>query len=124
MDEYKAAFQNLKRYLAKPPLLSPSIQGEDLFLYLAVSQMAISFGPNSWKEQDPTVGLLPKSSFSRGWEEVPKDGEIGTCFTHHFEEASSILSSSGHHRNDGPTHKKVYKQARCSRMHGLMGNRA
>ena len=42
MDECEAAFQNLKEYLAKPPLLSPSVEGEDLFLYLAVSQTAIS----------------------------------------------------------------------------------
>ena len=42
MDECKAAFQNLKEYLAEPPLLSPSIEGEDLFLYLVVSQIAIS----------------------------------------------------------------------------------
>ena len=32
MDECEAAFQNLKEYLAKPPLLSPSVEGEDLFL--------------------------------------------------------------------------------------------
>ena len=30
-DECEAAFQNLKEYLAKPLLLSPSIKGEDLF---------------------------------------------------------------------------------------------
>ena len=42
MDEWEAAFQNLKENLGKPPLLSPSIEGEDLFLYLAVVQIAIS----------------------------------------------------------------------------------
>ena len=41
-DECKEAFQALKDYLSKPPLLSPSIEGKDLFLYLAVSQTAIS----------------------------------------------------------------------------------
>ena len=41
-NECKAAFQELKRYLSNPPLLSPSKQGEDLFLYLAVSVMAVS----------------------------------------------------------------------------------
>ena len=40
--ECKVAFLNLKGYLAKPPLLSPSIEGEDLFLYLVVSQIAVS----------------------------------------------------------------------------------
>lgn len=42
IDECEAAFQNLKEYLAKPPLLSLSIEGEDLFLYLAISQKIAS----------------------------------------------------------------------------------
>ena len=37
MDGCEVAFQNLKEYLAKPPLLSLSIEGENLFLYLVVS---------------------------------------------------------------------------------------
>ena len=36
-NECEVAFQNLKEYLAKPPLLSLSIEGENLFLYLVVS---------------------------------------------------------------------------------------
>ena len=32
----------MKVYLSSPPLLSPSQPGEDLFLYLAVSSMAVS----------------------------------------------------------------------------------
>ena len=35
--ECEAAFQSLKEYLSKPPFLSPSIEAEDLFLYLVVS---------------------------------------------------------------------------------------
>ena len=35
-------FQELKRYLSNPPLLSPSKEGEDLSLYLAVSATAVS----------------------------------------------------------------------------------
>ena len=41
-DECEAAFQNLKQYLAKPPLLSLLVEGEDLFLYLVVSQTTVS----------------------------------------------------------------------------------
>ena len=41
-DKSKEAFQALKDYLSKPPLLSSSIEGEDLFLYLVVSQMVVS----------------------------------------------------------------------------------
>ena len=41
-NECEAAFQALKYYLSKPPLLSLSVEGEDLFLYLVVSHTAIS----------------------------------------------------------------------------------
>uniref|UniRef100_A0A2N9GMX4 Uncharacterized protein n=1 Tax=Fagus sylvatica TaxID=28930 RepID=A0A2N9GMX4_FAGSY len=36
------AFEELKRYLTEPPLLSPSKPGEELYLYLAVSPTAVS----------------------------------------------------------------------------------
>ena len=36
------AFQALKDYFSKPPLLSLSVEGEDLFLYLVGSQTNVS----------------------------------------------------------------------------------
>ena len=42
MDECQQAFEELKKYLTTPPLLSLSKQGEELYLYLAVSPTAIS----------------------------------------------------------------------------------
>ena len=41
-DECQKAFEDLKRYLSSPPLLSPSMPGEELYLYIAVSQAAVS----------------------------------------------------------------------------------
>ena len=41
-DECQKAFQDLKVYLTTAPLLSPSILGEELYLYLAVSPHAVS----------------------------------------------------------------------------------
>ena len=41
-DECQMAFDNLKKYLSSPPLFSPSKAGEELYLYLAVSQAAVS----------------------------------------------------------------------------------
>ncbi|XP_065639023.1 uncharacterized protein LOC136071527 [Quercus suber] len=40
--ECQQAFEELKTYLSSPPLLSPSQPSEELFLYLAVSPVAIS----------------------------------------------------------------------------------
>ena len=41
-DEFQMAFNDLKTYLSSPPLLSPSKPGEELYLYLAVSQATVS----------------------------------------------------------------------------------
>ena len=41
-DECQQTFENLKVYISSPPLLSPSRPGEELYLYLAVSQVAVS----------------------------------------------------------------------------------
>ena len=41
-DECQKAFEDLKKYLSSPPLLSPSVPGEELYLYIAVSQVAVS----------------------------------------------------------------------------------
>ena len=40
--ECQRAFEELKAYLSSPPLLSPSQPGEELFLYLAISPVAVS----------------------------------------------------------------------------------
>ena len=41
-DKCEHAFKALKEYLVKPPLLSKLVEGEPLFLYLAISEYAIS----------------------------------------------------------------------------------
>ena len=41
-DECQKAFEDLKKYLSSPPLLSPSRPGEELYLYIAVSQATVS----------------------------------------------------------------------------------
>ena len=41
-DECEVAFQDLKCYLSNPPLLSPSKEGENLYLYLAISTTTVS----------------------------------------------------------------------------------
>ena len=41
-DECEATFQELKRYLSNPPVLSPSKEGENLHLYLVVSATVVS----------------------------------------------------------------------------------
>ena len=41
-DECQKAFEDLKKYLSSPPLLSPSRPGKELYLYIAISQATVS----------------------------------------------------------------------------------
>ena len=41
-DECQKAFKDLKKNLSSPPLLSPSMPGEELYLYIAVLQVTVS----------------------------------------------------------------------------------
>ena len=41
-DECQKAFEDLKAYLTMAPLLNPSVLGEELYLYLAVTPHAVS----------------------------------------------------------------------------------
>ena len=41
-EECEKAFQQLKHYLATPPVLAKPIEGETLFLYIAISVTAVS----------------------------------------------------------------------------------
>ena len=41
-DKCEQAFQALKEHLVRPPLLSKPIEGEKLYLYLAIFEEAIS----------------------------------------------------------------------------------
>ena len=51
-DECEAAFQELKRYLSNPPLLSLSKEGENLYLYLAVSTTTTAVSAALIREED------------------------------------------------------------------------
>ena len=41
-DKYEQAFKSLKKYLSKPLLISKPVEGEPLYLYLAVMEYVIS----------------------------------------------------------------------------------
>ena len=41
-DDCQKAFEDLKKYLSSPPLLSPSMPGEELYPYIPVLQVVVS----------------------------------------------------------------------------------
>ena len=68
-DECEKAFQELKHYLSNPPLLSPSKEGENLYLYLAVSAIAVS-AALIWEDdrmQLPVYYCDPTSKQTPSW---------------------------------------------------------
>ena len=65
-DECEAAFQELKHYLSNPPLLRLSKEGEDLYLYLAVSITAV----NAVLIQEKDKKQLPVYYVSQAFQEA------------------------------------------------------
>ena len=43
-EECEKVFAELKQYLTSPPLLARTVKREDLFMYLVISEVAISAG--------------------------------------------------------------------------------
>ena len=122
-DECQTAFDNLKKYLLSPPLLSPSKPGEELYLYLAVSQAAISAALVREEDGSQRPVYFTRNA-PRGRGEVPSDGEIGFRFDNRSTKTQTILPSAYHRCLDGQTLEKSYEQSRGSRKNGLVGSRA
>lgn len=52
------AFRDLKSYLASPPVLSRLKLEEDLYMYFAISDHAVSLVLLRQQEGDPEIGIL------------------------------------------------------------------
>ncbi|RDX94481.1 hypothetical protein CR513_23135, partial [Mucuna pruriens] len=48
--DYEKAFQDFKKFLASPPILTRLVDGQDLYLYLACRS-----GPRGWKDIEPHI---------------------------------------------------------------------
>ena len=83
MDECQQAFQDLKAYLTIAPLLSPSIPGEELYLYLAMSPHAVSSAliREEGRIQKP-VYYISLAKGSKGM--TSYDGKAGFCTGNSF----------------------------------------
>ena len=92
-EECETAFQELKHYLSNPPLLSPSKEGEDLFLYLAVSVTAVSAALIREEKQGATPGVLCQPGLPRCRSAISAHREDHLRPDSSFEETSSILPS-------------------------------
>ena len=81
-DDCQRAFEDLKAYLTTAPLLSPSVLGEELYLYLAVTSHAISsvLIREEGRVQKP---VYYTSRALRGAKSmIPTDREVSFCIDH------------------------------------------
>uniref|UniRef100_A0A2N9FJR7 Uncharacterized protein n=1 Tax=Fagus sylvatica TaxID=28930 RepID=A0A2N9FJR7_FAGSY len=87
-EESDRAFEQLKKYLSAPPLLSSPKEGEPL-LYLSCNH-------------------------ERGRDEVPTAGEVGPCTARNRKEAPPLLSSPHYDRSDFSTFEGRCSEVRIS----------
>ena len=75
-DESQKAFEDLKKYMAEPPLLAKPNSGEVLYLYLFVSDKATSAVLVKEEEKIQKARLLCEQSFAWGQVKLPIHREI------------------------------------------------
>ena len=116
-DECEAVFQELKCYLSNPPLLSPSKEGENLHLYLAVLATAMSAAliREEGKKQllvyyVSQVFQGAKSSYPR-IEKIAFTLIIASCKLRQYFQANPILVMT-----DQPIKKSMNKPEAAGRM--------
>ena len=72
MDECQKTFEDLKKYLSSPPLLKPSRPGEELYLYIAVSQVAVSVALVREEEGSQRLVYFISRAFQGAEERYPR----------------------------------------------------
>ena len=118
MDECQKAFEDLKKYISSPPLLSLSKPGEELYLYIAVSQAAVSAALVREEEgtQRPVYfvskafRLFCKQGVPGRRREVPPDGKASLRTSNGSTEAQALLPGSHYYSFDGPALEKSNEQ--------------
>ena len=116
-DECEATFQELKRYLSNPPLLSPSKEGESLQLYLAVSATVVS-AALIWEEGKKQLPVYYVSqAFQEAESGYPRIEKIAfalivaSCKLRQYFQANPILVMT-----DQPIRKSMNKLEVAGRM--------
>ena len=124
MNKCQNAFQDLKVYLTTAPLLSPSILGEKLYLYLAMFPHVVSSAliREEGKVQKPV--LLYKPGIKGGKRTISYDGKVGIWTDNSFQVAKTLLPGSCHQYFDRSSIQEGNEQVGNCRMTDPMGYRA
>uniref|UniRef100_A0A2N9G960 Reverse transcriptase domain-containing protein n=1 Tax=Fagus sylvatica TaxID=28930 RepID=A0A2N9G960_FAGSY len=114
-DGKSSCTESLKKYLTKPPLLSPSKQGEELYLYLAVSPAAVSSALIR-EEERRQLPVYYTSRALRGAEErYPAYGKASIRLSDGSKKTPPILPSPHDSIAHQPPTAESDEQARRSR---------
>ena len=114
IDECKEALAKLKEFLTKPPLLSPLVMGEKLYLYLVVTNTAVSSALIREEENVQKSVYYTNQAFQGVEANYPMMEKIAFALL--------VASRKLHRRNDKATNKEDDEQDRCSRTTHSMGN--
>ena len=109
-DECQKAFEDLKKYLSSPPLLSPSKPGEELYLYIAVSQAAVSAVLVREEERAQRPVYFVNRAFRGAEERYPIDGEVSLRVGNDSAKTQAVLPGQYHHSLDGSAPEKGHEQ--------------
>ena len=116
-DECEVAFQELKRYLSNPPLLSLSKEGENLHLYLAVSATAVNAALIREEGKKQLLVYYVSQAFQWAEPKYPRIEKIAfalivaSCKLRQYFQENPILVMT-----DQPTKKSMNKPEAVGRM--------
>ena len=86
------AFQGLKEYLVRAPMLSALEPGEDLFTYLSVSACRECHAVEG--SRCATTNILRQKNFGQCRDEVFASGEVSVSAKTWYKEVALLFSSS------------------------------
>ena len=113
------AFEDLKRYLSSPPLLSPSVPGEELYLYIAVSQAAVSAALVREDGHSQRPIYFVSRAFRGAEERYLHIREIGPCPNDRSTETQTVFPGPRNRSPDGPASEESNEQPRGGRKEQL-----
>ncbi|KAL0408218.1 UNVERIFIED_CONTAM: hypothetical protein Sradi_1756200 [Sesamum radiatum] len=121
-EQCQAAFENLKKYLTSPPLLTKPKPGETLFLYLAISEGAVSAVLVRGEARASTHILCQQDPPGAG-REIPPNREVGISPGDSCPKVEAIFPITSCGRSNEPPTKEDPGQPKHFRANGEMVHR-
>jgi hypothetical protein len=92
--ECEEAFQKLKEYLGRAPILSKPVVGETLYLYLSVTEGGDKFGINPVRGRDTKTSVLHKQGIVTSRNQVFAGRKNSASTNHIGQEIEAIFPSA------------------------------